>query len=258
MTVIHKHHVYGKKNDPKTIVELSEEDHRKLHGNIPNAANIKLRTAYKEYKLWQTERGRAERKLGSLRGELKNTTASPYVTDETFDILETQLTQMKEREQIAEKRVVALVRQTPEWVGFMKGQPGIREITAAMLISCIKIDIADTVSSLWSYLGYVPNPKNPSKRLENPGKAKAFKSPLYAALSIALIRKDNPYRQDYDKCKAKGLNHYKAINRITKLWLSHLWDAWRQWAELSTVSPYANNHLNHQGFIPKEDRGWEF
>jgi hypothetical protein len=160
------------------------------------------------------------------------------------------------KEKQAEKKVIVLVKETPEWKGFMGNAPGIGELTAALLISKIRIDIADTVSSLWKYMGFVPSSKDPSKREENPGKARAFKAPLYAALGIFLIRKDNPYRFDYDKMKARGLHHGQAINRVTKLWLSHLWATWREWAELPTVVSYANNHLGHENIIKAIDRGW--
>jgi len=254
--IIHKHHPKGKKNDPNTEVEITVEEHQKIHGNTPNTRNPELLTAYKEYKLWQTEAGRLERMIGSYRGTIKNTTPSPYITDQVFEDFELRLKILQSREKVAEKILFALVRETPEWNGFLKNAPGMGEITAAMLLSKVRIDVADTVSSLWSYLGYVPNKENPSKREENPGKCKAFKSPLFAALNISLIKKSNPYRQDYDKFKTRGLNHYKSINRLTKLWLSHLWAIWREWAGLSIDGPYANNHLHHKGFISAKDRGW--
>lgn len=255
--VIHKHHPKGRKIDPKLTEEITQEEHAKLHGIAPNAKNPELLTAYKEYRFWQQEAGRIERILGSYRGELKNMITSPYIRDEFFTDQENRLKILRAKKKEAEKKLTKLVHESPEWKGFMRDAPGMGEITAGLLISKVKIDIADTVSSLWNYLGYVPNKDNPSKREENPGKCKAFKSPLFAALSITLIRNDSPYRIDYDKFKARGLNHYKAINRLTKLWLSHLWASWRQWAGLITDIPYANNHLNYTGFIPAKDRGWK-
>lgn len=252
--VLHKHHPKGRKNDPQTTELVTADEHAKIHNIAPNSGRPDLRTAYKEYKFWQTEAGRMERMLGSYRGEIANTTASPYVTDAQFTDMEDRLAVLRVKEAEAKKKVIVLVRETPEWKGFMKEAPGMAEITAAMLLSYVKIDLCDTVSSLWSYLGYKPN--GDGKRLSNPGLLNAFHAPLYAALKISLERKTGFYRQDYDIMKAKGLKEGQAVYRLTKLWLSHLWDTWRTWADLPTVVPYANNHLGHDNYIKAEERGW--
>lgn len=252
--IIHKHHPRGRKNDPQTTEVITGEEHAAIHHITPNAKNPELLTTYKEYKFWQTETGRMARILGSYRGELKNTTASPYVTNQMFDDLDTRLAILQSKEKEAGKKLAKLVRETPEWKGFMKDAPGMGEITAALLISKIKIEMADTVSSLWSYLGYLPGKEG--KRLSNPGLLNAFHAPLYAALKITLERKTGLYRQDYDKFKAKGLNEGQAVYRLTKLWLSHLWATWREWSALPTTFPYANNHLHHDNFIKATERGW--
>lgn len=254
--IIHKHHPKGRKNDPQSVEKMTAEEHAKEHHIEPNSARPELRTAYKEYKFWQTEAGRMERMIGSYRGEIKNTTPSPYVRDEQFADMEGRLKVLSQKEKESKKEVTELVRQTPEWKGFMKDAPGMGERTAAMLLSYVKIELADTVSSLWSYLGYKPN--GDGKRLSNPGLLNAFHAPLYAALKIALERKNGLYRQDYEILRGKGLNEGQAVYRLTKLWLSHLWVTWREWARLPTTMPYANNHLNHDNYIKAEERGWSY
>jgi len=252
--IIHKHHPDGRKKDPKKVELISAEEHARKHNISPNSAQPELRMAYKEYKFWQVEAGRMERMIGSYRGEIQNTTSSPYIRDEQFKDMDERLKVLKQKEKKTKKEVIKLVRQAPEWNGFMKTAPGLGEITAAMLLSYVKIDLADTVSSLWSYLGYRPN--GDGKRLSNPGLLRAFHAPLYAALKITLERKDSLYRQDYDILKGKDLREGQAIYRMIKLWLSHLWATWREWKGLSTALPYANNHLGHDNFIKAEDRGW--
>jgi len=253
--IIHKHHPSGRKKDPRKVEFISAEEHAKKHNIMPNSVQPELRTTYKEYKFWQTEAGRMERMIGSYRGEIKNTTPSPYIRDEQFKDMEGRLKVLKQKEKESKKEVIKLVRQTPEWNGFMKSAPGFGEITAAMLLSYVKIDLADTVSSLWSYLGYRPN--GDGKRLSNPGLLRTFHAPLYAALKITLERKDGLYRHDYDIMKARGLSEGQAVYRMTKLWLRHLWEIWRRWAGLPTTLPYVNNHLGHNNFIRAEERGWK-
>ncbi len=259
--IIHKHHPGGRKNDLQTVEKMTAEEHAKKHHITPNSSNPELRTAYKEYKFWQTEAGRMERMIGSYRGEIKNTTPSPYVRDEQFKDMEERLKVLRQKEKESKKTVIGLVHLAPEWNGFMKDAPCMGEITAGMLLSYVKIDLADTVSSLWAYLGYRPN--GDGKRLSNPGLLNAFHAPLYAALKISLERKDGPYRQDYEILKAqmrkkdpKRSGEGQAVYRLTKLWLSHLWATWRGWAGLPMVMPYVNNHLHHDKYIKAEERGW--
>ena len=260
--IIHKHHPGGRKNDPQTVEKMTVEEHAKEHNITPNSPNPKLRTAYKEYKFWQTEAGRMERMIGSYRGEIKNTTPSPYVRDEQFADMEERLKVLRQKEKESKKTLTGLVHETPEWKGFMKDAPCMGEITAGMFLSYIKIELADTVSSLWSYLGYKPN--GDGKRLSNPGLLNAFHAPLYAALKIALERKDGLYRHDYEVLKAqmrkknpKRSGESQAVYRLTKLWLSLLWATWREWAGLPTALPYVNNHLHHDNYIKAEERGWK-
>lgn len=223
-------------------------------GNAPNSPKPQLASAYRIYKMWQDMAGSTERKLKAYRGEVKGKTASPYFDDFTLGELDETLLYFQGQEHDAELRLKHAVRKEPEWE-FMKLCPGMGEITAAHILSHIDINKADTVSALWRYFGFDPTEKY------NPGKGADLKSPLYAALSICLIRTASPYRADYDKYKARlstddHSGHGQALHRCIKLWLSHLWETWRQWAELPIQVPYANNHLHHTNFIPATDRGW--
>lgn len=222
-------------------------------GNAPNSPNPRLAAAYRTYKMWQVEAGRMDRKIRAYEGDIAGTTRSPYISDYTLEELRELESYFKSQEKDAAKRLQHLVREMPEWKGFMRDAPGLGEITAGMLLSRVRIDVAETVSCLWSFLGYAP-PKDGEKY--NPGKGKDFKSPLYAALSISLVRKTSPYRKIYDSYKAHDKKHGAALQRTIKLWLSHLWDTWRRYEGLPTTLPYANNHLGHDGFYDANEFGW--
>lgn len=96
--IIHKHHPEGKKDNPRNVELISGEEHARKHNILPNSAHPELRTIYKEYKFWQIEAGRMERMIGSYRGEIKNTTPSPYVRDEQFKDMEERLRVLKQKE----------------------------------------------------------------------------------------------------------------------------------------------------------------
>lgn len=225
-------------------------------GNAPNSPKPKLASVYRIYKMWQELAGSMDRKLKAYRGEVKGKSASPYFDEFTLGELDELLVYYLDQTHSAEMRLKHAVRLEPEWKGFMKFCPGMGEITAAHILSHIDINKADTVSALWRYFGF--DPSEPY----NPGKGADLKSPLYAALSIFMVRTNSPYRADYDKHKArlavdtKHSGHGQALHRCIKLWLSHLWETWRIWAELPTQVPYANNHLGHTNFIKATERGW--
>lgn len=222
-------------------------------GNAPNSPKPRLAATYRLYKMWQIEAGRMDRKIRAYQGNITGTTRSPYIDEFTLEELGELLTYFQQKEHDAALRLKRMVRTHAEWKGFMKDAPGLAEITAGMLLSRVRIDLAETVSCLWSFLGYAP-PKDGEKY--NPGKGKDFKSALYAALSISLTRHASPYRKIYDTYKARELKHGAALQRTIKLWLSHLWSVWREWEGLPVTAPYANNHLGHDGFYDAGEFGW--
>lgn len=225
-------------------------------GNAPASPRPKLRAAYDRYRLYLHLYGDFVRRQKAISGQAKNTSRSPYF--DPAELLE-PIELFGSSVASAEKELKRVVREQPEWTGFMKGSPGLGEPTAGFLLSHIDIRKADTVSKVWRYLGL--DPTEPY----NPGKGK-MRAPLYAALSISLIRKDSLYRQDYDGYRSRDvtkkdgtiakMSHGGAIRRLIKLWLSHLWETWRRYEGLPVRDPYivAENPV-HQ-FIPAKDRGW--
>lgn len=231
--------------------------HWNKSGNKPNSPNPEIASAYRQFKAMQMEAGDLNRKIKAYEGEIKGKSRSPYFTDSFLDALKTYKDEFEKEAEGLEKELKRLVRAHPTWKGLFKGSPGISEMTAAFLLSRVDIRKNDTPSSLWSFLGFVPRKDKGGNSVYNPGKGADLKSPIYVALFPSLIRKNSLYRQDYDMFKARLLNEGKTRNRVTKLWLSHLWYNWRTFEELSTVTPWAQAN-GHQTFIPSKDRGWKF
>lgn len=216
----------------------------KQEDNPPRCRRPDIRAAYERYRLWLQIAGDFGRRQKAISGQAANTNASPYLDPEEL------LNPIEEFEALAkesEKALRKLMRTQAEWKGFMKAAPGMSELTAAFILSHIDIDIADTPSKIWRYLGLDPSEKY------NPGKGK-MRAPLYAALSISLIRNGSKYRADYDAYKADGVSHGGAIRRLMKKWLAHLYETWRAWEGLSVRPPYA--HRDGSDFLPATAYGW--
>ena len=217
-----------------------------LEDNAPNSPAPEVRTAYERYKLHNQIAGDFTRRIKAMSGQAQNTTLSPYL--DPAELLPTRDT-FREMEAQSKKDLQSIVRNRPEWEGFMREAPYMAERTAGFLLGHIDIHKATTVSKVWRYLGL--DPTEPY----NPGKGK-MRAPLYAALNIGLIRKDSPYRAKYDEYRAKDVSHGGAIRRLIKLWLSHLWDTWRRYEGLPVTKPYVNEHKGHTGFLSAQECGW--
>ncbi len=228
-------------------------------GNAPNSRYPTLAAAYRMYKMWQTEAGRADRKLRAFSGDIKGTTRSPYFNAGTVE----ELLDMKARfaaiEKDYEKRVRDELKEIPVAKTLLKGY-GAGPLVIAHILQVFDIRKGATVSSLWKFFGYTPQDSAGAKG-RNPGRGQ-LRAPLYASLSISLIRKDSPYRATYDAHKARVAErtgksgHGQALQRTIKLWLSHLWDTWRRAEGLEVTVPYAHNHLGHDHFISAQEMGW--
>jgi len=225
-----------------------------LEGTKPDSPRPLLKTIYRSFKRFQVDHGRLDRIIRAATGDIKGTTPSPYMDAETLAILLADLELFWKRVKRVKKDLVKMVHEMPEWKGFMSDAPGMGEITAAYLLSIVNIAKAKSVSALWKFFGFDPaNAAGVKDR--NPGLGQ-LRAPLYAGLSIALIRKDSPYREHYDHWKSKGVSHGGALRRIMKLWLSHLWVTWREFAKLPVTKPFVNDKLDHTTYHDPRDYGW--
>lgn len=144
---------------------------------------------------------------------------------------------------------------------------GIAAITAAKIISPIDITRADTISALWRYAGYsVVNGKR-----ERPikGEKLHYNRNLKIAVRLAVesfIKCGSPYAAIYRTHKEQFLSthpeatkmhcHNAAIGKTAKIFLSHLWQVWRQIENLPQRELFAIEKLGHSHKLKPEDFGW--
>lgn len=231
----------------------------KKEGAAPNSRYPDLARAYRMYKLWQTEAGRADRKLRAFSGDIQGTTRSPYFNAEIVEELLDMKARFSTIEKDYKKRVYEELKEIPAAKILLKGY-GAGPLVIAHILQMFDIRKGHTVSSLWKFFGYTPE-DGVGVKGRNPGRG-ALRAPLYASLSISLIRKNSPYRFFYDMHKARiaektgKSGHGQALQRTIKLWLSHLWDTWRRAEELKVSMPYASSNLGHNNFISPQECGW--
>jgi hypothetical protein len=125
----------------------------------------------------------------------------------------------------------------------------------------------ETVSQLWRFAGYAVI-DGQAERLRKGEKAH-FNRRLKTAcwlLATGLMRANSPYRREYDAARERyemthaewtdGHKHNAALRKMVKLWLSHLWEAWRELEGLPTRPPYALEYLKHNTHKSRFEYGW--
>lgn len=143
---------------------------------------------------------------------------------------------------------------------------GVGRVNLTRALVLIDIEKADTVSALWKYAGYgVTNGKGDRlRRGQKAGFSVPLKGALYS-LASGLMRAKGKYYQEYLQAKRyyqrnrdwdKGHVDAAARRKMIKLWLSHLWEAWREDRGLPTRPPYILEHSEHTTFKEKIDYGW--
>ena len=241
-------------------------------GNKPNSHYPSLAGAYRMYKRWQREAGAMDRKIRASVGDITGTSRSPYLDGYSLSRMADYQEQFEELEHEYEKRVLAELKLIPAFSVLKKGY-GAGPLVLAHIMSTFNITIGKCISAIWAFFGYTPEQSAGAKG-RNPGLGQ-LRSPLYASLSISLIRMNSPYRPFYDATKArlearnkangkldkKGepfSGHTGALQRTIKLWLSHLWLTWRLVEGLPITEPYAQGPGGHDnnGYLKPEDFGW--
>ena len=240
--------------------------------NKPNSRYPGLAGAYRMYKRWQQEAGAMERKIRASVGDIKGTSRSPYLDGYSLSKMADYVDQFAELEREYEKLVLAELKLIPVFSVLKKGY-GAGPLVLAHIMSIFNIEIGNRISSIWAFFGYTPEQSAGAKG-RNPGLGH-LRAPLYASLSISLIRKNSPYRGFYDATKVRlearnrengkiqkngepFSGHAGALQRTIKLWLSHLWLTWRLAEDLPITEPYAQGPGGHDpnGYLGPEDFGW--
>lgn len=93
---------------------------------------------------------------------------------------------------------------------------------------------------------------------------KRLKTALYV-IAGSMMKAGSPYREIYDSAKAryvanrdwtKGHCDAAARRKMIKIFLSHLWERWRQLEGLEIRATYVEEHLGHDNISRPEDYGW--
>lgn len=180
------------------------------------------------------------------------------------------------------------VKNHPAYDWFSKVK-GIGPVNICKILGYVDIEKAVHVSNLWRYAGFGVNSDGHAERIKKGEKLhynKTLKSMCWR-LAKSLIRVKGSYYEFYvnqkkaatEKLESQGikivpsnklplekgkrvekdgyygLGHVdmKAMRKMTKLFLQHLWIVWREAEGLPTNKPYAHDRLGHQGYIEPYD-----
>ncbi len=140
------------------------------------------------------------------------------------------------------------------WLNSIKG---IGPVLAGGLIAYIQdIERFDTVSKLWKYGGWAVYPDGTIQRRKK-GEKLDYNPKLKQIcwkIGESFVKIGDFYRERYEEYRAdedenhpdlsKGHRYARAKRRTVKLFLSHLWEKWRELEGLETGEPYAIEHMD--------------
>lgn len=144
---------------------------------------------------------------------------------------------------------------------------GIGKGLAAKLVSAIDIEEADTVSALWRYAGYavIDGEREKPTKGEKLHYNSRLKSTCYLC-ATSFLKCNSPYRKIYDSAReyyeanhsdwTKGHQHNAAMRKMIKIFLSHLWEQWRELEGLPIRDAYSFEKLGHTHKFERVEFGW--
>ena len=170
------------------------------------------------------------------------------------------------------KDAFKLVKDMPIYTQWLKHVDGVGENLATQFIALIQpISDFDTVSKLWAYAGLAVFDGHAQRRVK--GKKSNWNPELKRLcyqLGDCFVKQGTFYRTVYDNYKARdkaahpkvvpvpgsdsglytpGHMQARAIRYAAKMFLSHLWLAWREIENLPIRDPYPVEKMNHSTVI---------
>lgn len=192
-------------------------------------------------------------------------TDDPGLTDQA-ELLKRIEAKIEEMEAEAEKAMIQLVAGHPIYDPLVAIR-GVGPVMAARFIGMIDITKVSSVSALWKWAGMhvvdgkAARPVKGQKIDYNP----RLKTTMFLFADVQ-IKTRGPYRGDYDRAKAEYAEKYPersamhihkmAMRIASKLFLSHLWQVWRQAEGLPTDDAYILTVGRHTHKIHPHERGW--
>jgi hypothetical protein len=187
---------------------------------------------------------------------------------EQVDILHKWQDVFAELEAQAESEICGMMKDEPVIIA-MVSVKGIGVMLAAKVSSMIDIDRATTVSALWRYAGYgvVDGEREKPTKGEKLHYNARLKTSCYL-VATSFLRCNSPYRRIYDDAReyylanrpewTKAHQHNAAMRKMIKVWLSHLWEVWREIEGKPVRNLYAIDRLGHEHYISPREFGWEY
>jgi hypothetical protein len=276
--------VEGGDYTPDNTKVLLPTEHRDLHGNTPridDPALVDLRAIMEDYRRCMKLRMMVNNQKLAVERHMDEIT--PEI-EEMYDII---LEEIGTRENYFKRAgVKQLDKVDLPIVKAMLEIRGVGPITAAEIVTKIDINLAETPSSLWAYVGLDGESRDRYTKGVKGGGNKHLRSVLYNLATSFMRNGNEDYRAVYDRRKRKtenskktvmhkhrahepyketawkdvnpGRRHNDALRIMIKHFLSDLWFVWRKLEGLPTERPYVEEHLGHSGIISPEERGWKY
>lgn len=250
------HHHPDKKNNPTYTIPVHHSCHMQHHGVYPKNYN-ELRQLVEARCNYQEERKRLQNQIDAL----KRLGLNPDDKDKKIREL------MIKKENDIAKRYGKIVREMPIWKEWLVNVVGISEILAGQIIAYIgDVKRFERVSNLYSLFGYKPEKyfdfnhdlKPVMYVLVERGFIMHKKTSYYGKLYDKFKREDRKKHPEpipnpeYEKTKKGFKNlytdmhiHTRAMRKVSKVFLKHLWLVWRTLDKLPVTKSYEEQFLGH-------------
>jgi len=165
---------------------------------------------------------------------------------------ETALPRLVAEEEFYEQALLEMVEDHPAWI-WAKEVKGAGLTGISRLIGKIDITRLNTSSEMWAHCGFGLELDGTRQR-KRAGQQINYNAQLQSncvMLGESLMKQADTYYQYYLRQKEVHSNlppahcHNRAFRHMIKLFLSHLWQTWREAEGLSAPSPYTFGILKH-------------
>lgn len=191
---------------------------------------------------------------------------SDVVASSTFNILSAWNEKFSDLEKEIDSNIRDVSKDYPI-IEKMTKVKGLGSLLASRLVSSIDISRDDTVSSLWRYCGYGLK-DGEIERMKKGEKLHYNKNlkPVCYLIGTSFLKSKSPYSKIYYEAKeyyaeahpewTKLHIHNASMRKMIKVFLSHLWQVWREMEGLEVSLPYILGKDGHSHYISPKEFGW--